>query len=258
VTSMACDHHENEQIEEELAKIPDEMVGAEVVHGPCTITVRADPADTNAQAKLEAVTDALSLVEQKTHLHLDSLRLYLGPNVRCIAYMGEAAADRTYVLFLGDQMTAKTAVALSEKASQIKGGFGSAERGVADQAYDKKRMSTLNPGRWWLGESKYQQRKVSAKMTTVVVHEIGHILHEREQSASFWTHKTTWGDEGRPPSTQASKVSQYATKSKLEYVAEVFTGLVMGIHYPQDVIDVYLQLGGVTVETDQRTRRRAA
>jgi hypothetical protein len=50
-------------------------------------------------------------------------------------------------------------------------------------------------------------------------------------------------------------VSQYATKSKLEYVAEVFTGLVMGIHYDQDVIDVYLELGGVTVETDPRTRR---
>ena len=62
VTSMACDHHENEQVEEELAKIPDEMVGAVVVHGPCTITVRADPADTNAEAKLQAVTDALSLV----------------------------------------------------------------------------------------------------------------------------------------------------------------------------------------------------
>jgi hypothetical protein len=252
---MPCDHHENEQIGEELAKIPDEMLGADVVHGPCTITVRADPADTNAAAKLQAVTDALSLVEQKTHLHLDSLRLYLGSNVRCIAYMGEAADNRNYVLFLGDQMTAKTAVTMSEKASQIKGGFGSAERGVADQAYDKKRMSTLNPSRWWLGEAKYQQRKLSAKMMTVVVHEIGHILHEREHRASFWTHKTTWGDEGRPPSTQASKVSQYATKSKLEYVAEVFTGLVTGIHYDQDVIDVYLELGGATVETDPRTRR---
>jgi len=254
---MPCDHHENEQIGEELAKIPDEMLGAEVEHGPCTITVRADPADTNAAAKLQSLTDALSLVEQKTHLHLDALRLYLGINVRCIAYMGESADDRSYVLFLGDQMTTKTPVTLSEKASQIKGGFGSAERGVADQAYDKTRMSTLNPKRWWLGEAKYQQAKVTAKMTTVVVHELGHILHEREHSESFWTHKTTWGDEGRPPAQQASKVSQYATKSKLEYVAEVFTGLIMGIHYPQDVIDVYLQLGGVTVETDPRTRRHA-
>ena len=253
---MPCDHHENEQIGEELAKIPDEMLGAEVVHGPCTITVRADPADTNAAAKF-AGSHRRTLIggQQKTHLHLDSLRLYLGSNVRCIAYMGEAADDRNYVLFLGDQMTTKTVMTQSEKATQIKGGFGAAERGVADQAYDKKRMSKLNPNRWWLGEAKYQQRKLSAKMTSVVVHEIGHILHEREQRASFWTHKTTWGDEGRPPAAQASKVSQYATKSKLEYVAEVFTGLVTGIHYDQDVIDVYLQLGGATVETDARTRR---
>lgn len=253
---MACDHNENAQISDELAKMPNEMLGAEGVHGPCAITLRVEPADPDADAKLRALTAALTLVEQKTHLHLDALRVYLATNVRCIAFMGEKAGDRNYVLFLGNQMLAKTPLTLSERDSQIKGGFGSADRGVADQAYDAKRKSVLNPTRWFMG-SKYQQTKVNAKMTTVVVHELGHIFHEREQGESFWTHKTTWGDEGRPPSTQAMKVSQYAAKSKLEYVAEVFTGLIMGVHYDQDVIDVYLQLGGVTVETEPRSRRAA-
>ncbi len=237
---MPCDHHENEQIGEELVKIPDEMAGAEVVHGACTITVRADPDDKNAAAKLQALTDALSLVEQKTHLHRLSPAL---SGLECSLYrLHGRGCRRPHLRAIpgrpddGEDSGDPVGKGFSNQGLVL----GSAERGVADQAYDKKRMSTLNPNRWWLGESKYQQRKVSAKMTTVVVHEIGHILHEREHRASFWTHKTTWGDEGRPPSTQASKVSQYATKSKLEYVAEVFTGLVMGIHYDQDVIDVYL------------------
>jgi hypothetical protein len=133
----------------------------------------------------------------------------------------------------------------------VKGGYGAAERGVADQQYDAKRKSVLNPSRIFSSKESYQAAKVNAKAVAVIVHEFGHLLHERLSSKAFWDLKQEKNVEGaandRPPANLAMLVSQYATKSKLEFTAEVFTGLIYGRHYAAPVIAQYQAYGGVDV-----------
>jgi hypothetical protein len=241
---MACDHDENDSVTSELAKLRMPFKQYTQNIGGTTVNVQVSTDEQSEQLKLDTLKSALGLVGTRTGIQLGALQLYLGTNCRCIAYMGESGGNRDYVLFLGDQMLVKTAVAVSEKKSGVKGGFGTQERGVADQQYDSKRMSTLNPARWVMSKEDYQARKVEAKAIAVIVHELGHILHERGDDANFWRLKTTWGDEGRPPAHIAVQVSQYATKSQLEFVAEVFTGLVYGKHYSPAVMTQYQTYGG--------------
>lgn len=246
-----CDHDENADIGSELARLTNPLQRKAVRIGGTAIDLHVSADETAEQLKLDALEDALGLVLARTGIQLPALKLYLGANCRCIAYMGEAGGNRDYVLFLGDQMLHKTPVAMSEKASGVKGGYGTQERGVADQRYDAMRKKVLSPSRTFMGKDKYQARKVNAKAIAVIVHEMGHILHENGGGRQFWALKRNWGEEGgggdRPPANLAVQVSQYATKSKLEFVAEVFTGLVYGQHYSPQVMQQYADYGGPAV-----------
>ena len=242
-----CDHEENDSISTEKAALVTPLANRTVRVGGTTIDTWISADETAEQLKLDTLAEALGLVHSKTGIELPSLTLYLGAKCRCIAYMGESGGNRDYILFLGDQMLSKTPLAMTEKASGVKGGYGTADRGVADQRYDAKRKSVLNPTRWVMGEKDYQAAKVQAKAIAVIVHEMGHILHERGGDTMFWKLKTTWGDEGRPPANLAVQVSQYATKSQLEFVAEVFTGRVYGKHYAPAVMTQYAAYGGTPV-----------
>jgi hypothetical protein len=134
--------------------------------------------------------------------------------------------------------------------------------------YDTKRMSTLNPSRWVMSKAAYQEAKANAKAEAVVVHELGHILHEKESGKDFWEIKKNKGkevefqeenDRARPinaPMKLANQVSQYAGTGIIEYIAEVFTGLVYGTHYSDEVIALYVQQGGTAMVMDPRTKRK--
>lgn len=251
---MACDHDENDDITKELARLTNpqqRMPGPRPAGTPINLYV--DTTENNEQLKLDALAQALGLVHVRTGERFDGLTVYLGGPCRCIAYAGEAGGARSQVLFLGDQMLVKTAMTAggSEKATGVKGGYGTAERGVADQQYDVHRKHVLSPARTFAGKDAYQASKVHAKAVAVIVHEFGHLLHERLSSTAFWGLKTEKNVEGaandRPPSALAIQVSQYATKSKLEFTAEVFTGLIYGQHYSPPVIAQYQAYGGVNV-----------
>ena len=54
------------------------------------------------------------------------------------------------------------------------------------QLYDAKRKHVLNPARLFITESAYQAEKTDAKATAVIVHEIGHMLYERQSQLIFW------------------------------------------------------------------------
>jgi hypothetical protein len=220
---------------------------------------------------LEVVKSALGKVLAATRIQLPLLYLYLCPKVRCIAFMGEAGGNRTYHMFLGDKVFQKTGAQLNAKASGIVGGMDGGIRGVADQMYDAKRKSTLNPTRWIMSKEDYQAAKANAKAEAVVVHELGHILQEKEHSEEFWTTKKNRGAGGgmgaefqevgvkakptHAPPKLANQVSQYAGTGFIEFVAEVFTGLVYGKQYSKEVIEAYVSEGGVEMVMDPRTKR---
>jgi hypothetical protein len=261
---MACEHEENESIDQEKGKLTlPQAAPAVIQHGATTINVYIETGHANANEKLNSTLEALDLVAKNTLRQLNALDLYLGANCRCIAYLGETGGNRSYTLFLGDQMMQKTAKSGTQADAVFTGGFGmGGERGIADQVYDDKRKSTWNPARWFMSD--YQKSKVSAKMCAVVVHEMGHILHEGTGGATYWGLKmmrraddlhaqTDAAADDRPPANIAVKVSQYATKSKLEFTAEVFTGLVYGKQYDDDVLQTYVRYGGSSFPGNPKT-----
>ena len=79
--------------------------------------------------------------------------------------------------------------------------------------------------------------------TAIVVHEIGHLLHESEDDAAFWGEMPGFPD-GLTPLDIYQSVSAYAATNTKELVAEVFLGRVFGKAYPPKIMDAYRALGG--------------
>jgi hypothetical protein len=157
------------------------------------------------------------------------------PNVAMKTYTPAGASAP--VIFLGPKMwTHNPAVAGS--AAAVAGGLGShGERGVANQAYDGTARFFGNP-------------KQKAQGATIVIHELGHILHEIHNPGVFWEElraieaAVAVSPNGPGWMNQSTHVSHYATKNQLEFVAEVFAGRLMGTHYALAVGAVYNALGG--------------
>lgn len=79
-----------------------------------------------------------------------------------------------------------------------------------------------------------------------IIHELGHALTSGSVSDrrnhDSWTR--TYGDSAKYVQGVASKVSEYATRSPAEFVAETFAGLVHGQKYDAEVMQAYRTLGG--------------
>jgi len=73
----------------------------------------------------------------------------------------------------------------------------------------------------------------------VVVHELGHNLHEQANEGFFWD-----GADAGALEPLSNQVSNYATKNKLEFVAEVFAGRMYGRDYGGAVMARYAAYGG--------------
>jgi len=80
-----------------------------------------------------------------------------------------------------------------------------------------------------------------SKATITTIHEIGHILHERNAGDSFWD------GSFKSKAQNAGSVSGYASMNKKEFVAEVFAGVVIGMRFPRDVFTEYEALQGPTL-----------
>jgi hypothetical protein len=144
-------------------------------------------------------------------------------------------------------MLRKTPTVQTGAATGVKGGIGQ-DRGVADQRYDAMRKPLVSPARLIMGKDAYQAAKVSAKATAVIEHEIGHLLHEANDPQRYWAFKKgVRNDLVKGEVDSAMKVSQYATRNKLEFVAEVFTGRMFGTIYPPDVLSLYRDSGGIEI-----------
>ncbi|MGD9587703.1 MAG: hypothetical protein AB7Q37_08585 [Pyrinomonadaceae bacterium] len=69
--------------------------------------------------------------------------------------------------------------------------------------------------------------------TIGILHMIGHVLYERDNSEGYY--------QGNILARTANRVSAYARTSRNEFVAEVFAGLMIGVNWPPEVIAEYNQ-----------------
>jgi len=82
----------------------------------------------------------------------------------------------------------------------------------------------------------------SASSTSMLDHELGHFLHQQVQGISWL--RTVGPVRGSLRPRIINQVSRYAATNTQEFVAEVWTGLLHGKSYTDDLIRYYKELGG--------------
>ena len=82
------------------------------------------------------------------------------------------------------------------------------------------------------------------KPAITCIHEIGHILHERNLGDGYWE-KGALVTSG--VATNSAEVSGYAGQNKKEFVAEVFAGLILGKNFTGPCKVEYNSYGGPAV-----------
>lgn len=197
------------------------------------VAIATDSGDTQGSHKVTALTTAIETVAEKG-FQLPPLSFFLSnaATVECVAFMGNAAGNREAQVFLGPKFVIKNP---QNKAAvtTIPGGSGQkGQRGIADQQYDGTQR--------WFGNP-----KLLAQGATIVVHELGHVLHELLDEQEFWTqHEAATQARATMWLGAAAEVSEYATKAPLEFCAEVFAGVLAGKKYSGAVHGAYTLLGG--------------
>lgn len=176
----------------------------------------------DGKLKITGIERAVKMITDKGFA-LPTLRFILtgADGVENVAFMGDSAGQRAAVVYLGPKIGQQNKKHLTQ--------------GVSDAVYDGTQRFFGNP-------------KQTAMVTTVVIHELAHVLHELTAEDQFWTNHEAatmasplvWG-------MAAAKVSQYAQKLPLEFVAEAFTGIMVGKKYDQEVKVCYRALGGPEV-----------
>jgi hypothetical protein len=209
------------------------------------VNIILDSSDQRFDEKMAALQQALQKVQGRVGAALaglDPMTVYFGERVKCEATWNPEGPGGATALFLGDRMMFQTNRVMAGQ-DRVSGMGQMGARGVADQAYDDKRMNVLNPNRILMGKTAYQAQKADAKAMAVVVHEIGHMLHERQSSAIFWQNKRLGA--ATIPANIAQQISSYLINNNYdELVAEVFAGLVHGKTYSQAVMQAYQAQGG--------------
>jgi hypothetical protein len=207
-----------------------------VAVGACTITVKADKRDKHRKLKKTSVIKAVGRVQGKGFAVPNfEVRLSGKSGVRCITYKSDAQGNDPPVMYLGSQITGTNKASPHNKGI-VEGDMGTkGDRGVAHRLYDENKQFFGNPG-------------LTAQAEAVVVHELGHILHEAQSSANFWREKISSKSIANVNgmAAAASGISQYALKGPLEFVAEVFTALVYGRTVSANSLRWYITLGGPT------------
>ncbi len=78
----------------------------------------------------------------------------------------------------------------------------------------------------------------------VIFHEYGHFMHFKTTSfESLKEHTDEFKSNPRKQNT-AEQVSGYAKSEPMEFVAEVYAGMLNGVHYPPDVLRLYHSYNG--------------
>lgn len=199
--------------------------------GGATVSIGTEAGDDKAALKMQAIDTALTSLAAKGFT-LPRLEFQCSAaDVPCVAYMGDAKGAECYTIFIGP----KTGVHNPQITQNgVPGGLGkNGPRGIADQVYDGTQR--------WFGNP-----RMHSHATTVVIHEIGHVLHERSAGAMFWDLKLGRQDKATTAGVigKGCDVSLYATNNALEFVAETFAGCMSGKRYSESVMEFYRSVGG--------------
>ena len=172
-----------------------------LVHAGVNCTLYKDPADPNLTAKETGSTTALTRVTSKGFTFPNGITFYCTnmAGVYSIAFHRDFGGNRQASVLLG--------------AGCVDASSPGMYAGIAH---------AVAP----LGGANY--------CAAVVVHELGHNLHERANENFFWN-----GAAAGAAEPTANLVSNYATKNALEFVAEFFTGRMYGKNYPAAVTAAY-------------------
>lgn len=226
--------HEGTEVQRNLNKAGSMMFDYKTYQRPggrlVDVQIGYEPGDGGRKLKLEAIDKALRAVVAKG-FELPDLTFYCtsAAGVPCVAYMGDVAGNPRYTVFMGPKTGQHNPQARGPNGG-MPGGLGtSGMRGIADQVYDGTQR--------WFGNP-----KMHAHATTVVIHELGHVLHDVQSAAQFWDYKLNRDPGGYV--NHASNVSHYATTNALEFVAETFAGVMSGKRYGGTGMAAYGAVGG--------------
>ena len=104
----------------------------------------------------------------------------------------------------------------------------------------------------------FSDRKLQGleKPAITIIHEIGHILHERRDPEFFWSMPKVWFPNGismkdkyqaDKDAVTAGKLGLYAGGNQKEFVAEVFAASVLGMKFNAETWELYNRLRGPIV-----------
>ncbi len=121
---------------------------------------------------------------------------------------------------------------------------------VRDGAWNSVAYITLAPSMLQPGDLQSISNSVHPgfeKGDVTAIHEMGHAIHAHQMGEAFLDTNANGGCNGEPTGANAVQVSGYAGMNKKEYVAEVFTGLILGRAYAHSVMQEYAQYNGPAV-----------
>jgi hypothetical protein len=200
------------------------------------INIKGSPEESNYAQQVKAVEDALLLMQSQHVILLDGLTFVLSSSAN-VSQQGYAFGPGYIVL--KPLMFSDPKVGVSEAISKIKGG-------TPDQS-DNSIIGVTHQ------QNVGQTERATAIGKGIAIHEIGHLKHAQTSPIIFGNLQKmilpdNIGDEEL--NSASKKISHYvamqstAHNKALELVAEVFTGVTLGLQYDGEVMKIYKALGG--------------
>ena len=231
-----------------------------ISHKGVLLHISAEEADPLRADKVKLLKDAVSLIIKYSHLPA-AMHVYLTHTSGndSAGYVDSGKSGKTmYRMFLGENVgkyRELNAEMPAEAHREMRGGYGPGNglRIVADQVYDKATFG--------------KRKKL---ILAAILHEFGHVLHaavspllylQQVEDIPLVNSKTASAEAitfHKRLATLGKKVSFYGAKNPLEYVAEVFSGLLSGLSYDKDVWDAYLEAGGPPLPIRTRSTGKIA
>jgi hypothetical protein len=225
-------------------------------------TIYVTPEDKDAKFKIKGIKEAVKILQKKGIQLPENLKVYLtisNPGDGRYQIMTEAIQrdnneDKNVlaIIFLADQRVNPQKHALSACSYTVKylsdctvrPALCPCEPDGSHGVYGRRSFFNNTPK--FLSDNTIKSVRLSddevvSKVVVTFIHEIGHILHEQHARDMFW-------DEANEKKTAQNfqRISMYANKWK-EFVAEVFTALILDYKLDDDILNEYNDLGGPVV-----------
>lgn len=188
------------------------------------------------QAEQEALKLGVKSVDYRQRLDIANL---VNDALEAVVQRGISSPDH---LKVDVQYFAKWAQSLGVSTNDLPAAFTFSRK-------TGKTLIYLNPqATYWINPAaevlqEYQANRWSSDHPDHVIwHELGHLMFFRQASTVYWLNPLLT----RLEIPVAAQVSQYATQSLREFIAETFAALLAGRSLPASVLSLYQKHGGLT------------